>query len=119
MTTLPNPSEMRYATDEERLRIGASVIVEDFPERRLDHSALIDIYRRLHRWAHEFNPYTALNYDEFLRKNYKSLIDDVVALSKFISNHAILIERKGFFCVLRDADDGLTKVLTLGGQVVA
>jgi hypothetical protein len=107
----PNPSDCRQATAQETSETGATAVLDGQPHRRLDHSQLIAIYKRLHRWAHEINPYLNTTHDDFLKNNYQSLISDVKALAGFISNHTIIIQGKGFYCVLKDRADGLTKVI--------
>lgn len=110
---LPSPSEVRDATESERLENNVKAVIEGIPSHRLTHEQLIETYQYLHGWAHELNPYTVTDRQEHLRKNINPLIEHVVKLSKFISNHVISIQGQGFFCVLKDRTDGLTKVIAI------
>lgn len=114
LNILPNPSDAREATATEKARTGAAVVLEDAPLRQLTYSDLIDIYQHLHEWAHELNPYVVPDRREHLHSKLPVLIEHVKKISGLISNHVILIHGIGFFCVLKDKEDGLTKVVSLG-----
>lgn len=108
--TLPSPSVLRKATEEERLNNGVEVTIEGIPARRLSHDELIDIYQRIHRWLHEINPYTEADVSSFCTKNVAALWQDMARVNQFVEKHFISIGGQAFFCVLRDDVDGLTKV---------
>lgn len=109
-TVFPSPSIIRSPTDEERTQYNVTAVVEGIPERRLTEDQLIDIYQRLHKWLHEINPYKQLDHAGYVNAHSATLWDDVCRLEAFIERHAITIAGEGFFCVLRDTHDGLTKV---------
>lgn len=113
LNVLQNPSEMREATDVERNKNNATVVIEGIPSKQLSYKQLIEIYHYLHGWAHELNPYVESDRNEYLRTNFKTMLAHVVRLSDFISNHMVSIQGKGFFCVLKDRSDGLTKIISL------
>jgi hypothetical protein len=114
IVTLPSPSIVRQATQQERSdNGGVEIVIEGIPARRLSHDELIEIYQRTHRWLHEINPYTEPDYSSFCEKNARSLWHDLARVNQFIEKHFISIGGQGFFCVLRDNQDGLTKVQAL------
>ncbi len=113
LTVLPSPSVIRAATDEERKASNSNIVIDGQPDRRLTHEELIDIYRRLHSWLHEVNPYTNTDHLTFYSKNAAQLWDDLAKLHRFMDKHFISIHGAGFFCVLRDNQDGQTKVVAL------
>lgn len=110
---LPSPSEARQATPREQSETGAKVVLEGIPLRRLTYIELIEIYRQLHEWAHELNPYVVGDRQAYVKARLPVLFDSVQKISLFISNHVISIQGHGFFCVLKDEIDGLTKVISL------
>jgi hypothetical protein len=110
---LPSPSDAREATAEEKARTGATAVLEGAPSRRLTYSDLIKIYRHLHEWAHELNPYVVGDRRAYLQQKLPILMGYIEKISSFISNHVISIHGHGFFCVLKDREDGLTKVISL------
>ena len=71
------------------------------------------MYRRMHRWLHEINPYIDQGRDAFLKKNESTLWDDLTRIDALMARHTISIGGEMFFCVLRDKNDGLTKVIGL------
>lgn len=111
--TLPSPSLIRRATDDEKDRDGVKVVVEGIVGSRISHVELIAIYRRLHPWLHERNPYTGQDRVEFYSSNGQKLWDDLALVERFVERHFISIAGHGFYCVLRDTVDGLTKVQPL------
>jgi hypothetical protein len=112
--TLPSPSIIRQPTEQERTEnSGVSLVIEGIPARRLSHDDLIAIYQRIHPWLHEANPYTEPDHSAFCAKHAASLWEDMAKINQFIEKHFISIGGKGFFCVLRDNQDGLTKVQAL------
>ena len=113
--TLPSPSFVRAPTAEERAANppGLSKVYEGIPERRLSHDQLIDIYQSVHPWSHEINPYTQPDRQQFYVRHETKLWDDLEKLDRFLERHVISIAREGFFCVLRDSRDGMTKVSSI------
>jgi hypothetical protein len=116
LNVLPSPSVFREATPEEKQEQGASKVIEGVPERRLTHDELIEIYQRLHSWAHELNPYTHDEHETFYAKHSSVLWEDLRRLEQFLERHFIGIRGKGFYCTLRDSQDKLTKVVPLSKQ---
>lgn len=109
--TLPNPSIMRYPTDQERAdNPGVGTTIEGQPALCLSHDQLIEIYQNTHRWLHEINPYTESDRTDFYTKNGASFWQEMENVDRFIDKHFISIGGEGFFCVLRDKVDGQTKV---------
>lgn len=113
LKTFPSPSLIRRATSDEQGEHGVGTTVEGIPERRISPSDLIAMYQRMHRWLHELNPYVAKDRAIFYASNGQSLWADLAAIERFIEKHFISIAGEGFFCVLRDSTDGMTKVLPL------
>lgn len=113
LDVLPSPSVLRQPTAAEKEGAGVTAVVEGVPDRRLSHDDLISIYQRLHAWAHEINPYTQMGHESFYAKQSPVLWEDLRKLELFMERHFISIRGKGFFCTLRDAQDGKTKVLPL------
>lgn len=113
LEVLPSPSVFREATPEEKREQGARHVVDGVPDRRLTHDELIEIYRRLHSWAHELNPYTHDEHETFYAKHSEALWRDLRRLDQFLERHFIGIRGKGFYCTLRDSQDGLTKIMSL------
>jgi len=111
--TLPSPSIIRTASEEEKESDNVNVVIEGVPERRVSHDELIAIYQGLHRWLHEINPYTEPDRESFYVRHGQLLWDDLTRINQFIEKHFISISGEGFFCVLRDDVDGLTKVVSL------
>jgi hypothetical protein len=87
--------------------------IEGVPERRLTHDVLVAIYQRLHGWAHELNPYTQAGRDTHYAKYSPALWNDLERLERFLERHFISIRGEGFYCTLRDEQDGQTKVVPL------
>lgn len=123
----PSPSVIRAATLEEEAARGVLVVIDGVPERRLTHADLVAIYKRLHAWLHEVNPYTSTSQDAFCATRAPELWIDLFKLHSFVERHVMSIRGAGFFCVLRDKDDQTTKVLPIyresagptGAQAVA
>ncbi len=113
LTVFPSPSIIRTPTTEERNQCNATAVVEGIPASRLTEEQLIDIYQRLHKWLHEINPYKQMDHSAFVNAHSATLWDDVGRLETFIERHAITIRGEGFFCVLRDTQDGQTKVASI------
>jgi hypothetical protein len=114
ISTLPSPSIIRSATEEERRENpGLSVTIDGVPPRRLSHDELIAIYQHTHRWLHEINPYVEPDHVAFCAKNAATLWQDMTKVDQFVDKHFISIGGQGFFCVLRDNLDGQTKVQAL------
>lgn len=115
---LPSLSIIRNATIEEIKMYNVKNVIEGIPERRITKEELIKKYRRLHGWLHELNPYTKSGQEEFYQKNESLLWRDLDEVSLFIQSHFISIQGEGFFCILRDKIDGLTKVGSLSKSQV-
>jgi len=113
LDVLPSSSRLRSATADEKHGDNVTAVVEGIPDRRLSHDELISIYQRLHAWAHEINPYTRVTHEAFYSKRSAALWDDLNKLELFMQRHFISIRGKGYFCTLRDTQDGRTKVLPL------
>lgn len=108
--TFPSPSEIRVATEQEQLDSGAKTIIEGIPERRITPDALIEIYQHLHNWLHEFNPYVRGTQTDFYATHGQHLWSELQRVDRFIERHVCSIGGAGFFCTLRDKQDGTTKV---------
>ena len=109
----PSPSKIRYATESEINEHNTKIVVEGIPERRIDKNEMIKKYQRMHNWLHELNPYTKDNQEVFYQKNKQQLWKDLNELELFLSSHVMSINGEAFFCVLRDKQDGRTKVISL------
>jgi hypothetical protein len=105
---LPSPSIIRRATAEDEQ--STAIVIEGIPERRLTHSDLIKIYQRLHAWLHELNPYTVHSHEAFCVERAPELWSDLSRLHGLVEKHFMSIRDAGFFCVLNDNVDHLTKV---------
>jgi hypothetical protein len=116
LDVLPSPSVLRNATPAEKEDQGVNIVIEGVPDRRLTHDELIEIYQRLHGWAHELNPYTHEEHETFCATNSRALWEDLSRLERFLERHFIAIRGKGFYCTLRDSQDGLTKVMPLAKE---
>ncbi len=113
INVFPSPSVIRTASESERVELNVRTIVEGIPGRRLTHDYLIAIYTRLHKWLHEINPYIEENRSKFIAQNEKALWEDLSKVHLLVERHFISIGGEGFFCTLRDSQDGRTKVLPL------
>ena len=114
ITTFPSPSIIRNATEEEHSSDNVSRVVEGVQERRISTDELIAMYQRMHRWLHELNPYVHVDKRaKFYSTNGQQLWNDLSAIRRFIEQHVISIKGSAFFCVLRDIEDGQTKVLSM------
>jgi hypothetical protein len=113
LEVLPSPSTIRESTAAEKKDLGVKAVIEGVPERRLTHDEIISIYQRIHRWAHELNPYTQVEHEAYYAKHAAALWDDLNRLERFLERHFISIRGKGFYCTLRDTQDGRTKVMPL------
>lgn len=109
----PSPSIIRAASKSERAEHDVKCTVVGTPERRLTHDDLMGIYDRLHKWLHEINPYVEANRADFIDHNEITLWDDLSKVHNLIESHFISIGGSGFYCTLRDSQDGLTKVVAL------
>lgn len=113
LKTFPSPSIIRQANSEERERDNVSIVVEGIPDRRITSDEFIAMYQRMHRWLHELNPYVAKDRSSFYAQHGQPLWSDLSRIERFIERHFISISGHGFFCVLRDSTDNMTKVLPL------
>ncbi len=109
----PSPSIIRTATESERTENNVSTVVEGTPDRRLSHDDLKAIYTRLHKWLHEMNPYIETDREAFIDQNENTLWEDLFKVHHLVERHFISIGGNGFFCTLRDSQDGRTKVVML------
>ncbi len=116
LDVLPSPSVLRETTPAEKQEQGVKIVIEGVAERRLTHDELIAIYQRLHGWAHELNPHTHDEHETFYAKHSAALWEDLTRLERFLERHFIAIRGKGFYCTLRDSQDGLTKVMPLAKE---
>jgi hypothetical protein len=106
----PSPSVIRNATEEEMSRENVKRIIEGQPHLRMTPTELVSVYRALHSWLHEFNPYYGHTRDSMMGANSTKLWDDLKRVEGLVAKHFISIRGHGFFCVLRDDIDGKTKV---------
>lgn len=111
--TVPNPSTIREASEKEKKEHNVKVTIEGTPELCLTYNELTAIYERLHKWLHEINPYVEEDRAEFIAKNEETLWEDLSKLHNLVERHVITIKGEGFYCTLRDSQDGLTKVISL------
>lgn len=107
--SLASPSAIRYPNASE-MHLNTQLVFDGIPERRIDLAELKSMYQRMHRWMHEMNPYTYGGYEAFIRDNSRVLWGDLSRLYLFLETHFVAIRGAGFICVLRDSQDGLTKV---------
>lgn len=108
--TLPSPSSIRVATEQERETDGVAAVIEGIPDHRLSNDEIIAAYRRVHVWLHEINPYVRSDRSTFIEDHGPELWHDLVRIDEFLSTHTISIRGAAFVCVLRDSTDGTTKV---------
>lgn len=109
----PSPSEIRQATLEEKTLHNINITIEGLPDYRLAHNELIEMYKRLHKWLHEINPYVEDNRHSFLQKNESQLWEDLGKIQLMMERHFMSIGGKGFYCTLWDKSDGATKIIAL------
>jgi hypothetical protein len=107
--SLPSPTAIRYPNVSE-MHLNTQLVLDGIPERRIDLVELKSMYKRMHKWMHEMNPYTYGGYEAFIRDNSRVLWRDLSRLYLFLETHFVAIRGSGFICVLRDSQDGLTKV---------
>ncbi|HEX9660449.1 MAG TPA: hypothetical protein VGA18_09110, partial [Rhodothermales bacterium] len=112
ISTFPSPSIIRRAVPEDYVE-GINVVIEGVPERRISSVDMEALYVRLHKWLHELNPYVTTDRATFLAVHETQLWEDLQKVERFIERHFISIRGEGFYCVLRDSVDGLTKVKPL------
>lgn len=113
LTLMPCPSRLRPASKQEEQEGNVKVTIEGIPERLLTHEDLIAIYRRLHGWLHEVNPYVHNDHKSFHDEKSEALWDDLERLRLFVESHLISIQGEAFYCTLWDSYDGHTKVVSL------
>ena len=109
----PNPSIIRAASESERAEHNVQVTVAGVPELCLTHDEVTSIYNRLHKWLHEINPYVEADRAAFVAHNENTLWEDLSKMHELVERHFISIRGNGFYCTLRDSEDGLTRVLPL------
>ena len=81
----------------------------------LSINTVTDIYRRTHRWAHEFNPYVPLSEAKFDDLRSK-LLDDVNAIKSWISQHGIYADKE-LLLVMMDHEQGSVKVFAASSGI--
>jgi len=113
LTILPSPSRLRPATLQEQQENNVQVTIEGIPERSLSHDDLIGIYRALHAWLHEVNPYVNKDHESFHAEKSAALWGDLERLRLFVERHFISIQGEAFYCTLWDSQDNITKVGSL------
>lgn len=109
----PSPSEIRNATQDEKVKYSVKATVYGIPERRITKEELIKKYQRMHEWLHELNPYTKQGQETFHQANNEQLWKDLNEINLFLERHFISINGEAFYCTLRDKIDGQTKVISL------
>lgn len=117
VNVLPNPSILRAATPDEQKQHIVNAVVEGQPEKCLDSSEIREIYRKLHAWLHERNPYVG-DHASFLADGEDNLWAAVEKLWNLLAKHFISISGEAFFCVLVDDVDGETKVIAASKAAV-
>ncbi|MBN0977909.1 hypothetical protein JTY93_17695 [Pseudomonas hygromyciniae] len=110
--TLPSPSEIRSATEQERAD-GLAIVVEGIPVNRLSHDQIAEVYQRLHAWLHEANPYIYGGSEAFGAEKTAILWKDLDDLKTFLKRHIISVQGEAIFCTLWDLNDDQTKILPL------
>ncbi|WP_124525758.1 hypothetical protein [Pseudomonas sp. KBW05] len=110
--TLPSPSTIRSATEQERAD-GYAIVVEGIPKNRLTHDQISEIYQRLHAWLHEANPYVYGSSDAFGTDKAAVLWKDLSDLKTFLKQHLISVQGEAMYCTLWDVNDDQTKILPL------
>jgi hypothetical protein len=113
LDVLPSPSIIRPPSLLEINDHNPRFVVQGVPEHRLTLEDLLSIYRRLHPWLHEINPYVGGNRVAFLAKHSTKLWNDLSRLDSFLDSHVLSIRGRGLLCVLRDKVDGMTRVVPL------
>jgi hypothetical protein len=113
LSVLPSPSHIRQALPEEQRDNDVAVVIDGIPERRLTYEEITRIYRALHAWLHEVNPYVHIDHVTFMTAKLEPLWSDLASLKLFVERHFIAIRGEALFCVLWDSHDGQTKVSSL------
>jgi len=112
-----NPSKIRNATEQEQKESNAKIIIEGKADRVITKEEMIKKYQRMHNWLHELNPYTKDGQETFHKNNKEQLWKDLNELELFLKSHFISLKGEGFFCTLRDKEDGLTKIISLSKRL--
>jgi len=68
LAVFPSPSEIRNASEGEKVQFDIKLTIEGQPDRRLTPNELDCLYERMHRWLHEINPYVEKGRQEFIQK---------------------------------------------------
>jgi hypothetical protein len=79
-------------------------------EKNLSIDEVRDVYRRSHKWLHEWNPYIARLGSEF-DKSRSELLSDLPKVWNWISQHMIGIGGHVFLGILKDPADGQVHVV--------
>ena len=113
--SLPNPSLLRAASDEESSKDDVKWTIEGQPNKCLTKAQIIEIYEQTHAWLHELNPfYNTPKF--FLEKHEDALWNSSVSMEEMLSKHFIALMGEGFYCTLFDQQTGTVKVLPLSRQ---
>ena len=113
LNVIPDPNDYRQSTPEEFEQYKSPMTLEGIPERRITRQGFIKIYKRLHSWAHELNPYVYNGRINFVKTHHKKLWEDLDKMEKCLETHRASIRGEGFICVLRNKKDNQTKVLPI------
>lgn len=113
LEVLPSPSDLRPATPEEKVSSRVHWVAEGVAERRITVDGLIEIYKRIHAWMHEANPYAFDGHQQFYEERAPVLWEDLDRLSLFLDRHFIGLQGEAFFCILKDKMDSQTKVFSI------
>lgn len=81
------------------------------PETNLAVDEVRDIYRRSHKWLHEWNPYVERLSKDF-EKNKSDLLIDTPKIWSWIVQHMITINGKVFLGILHDPADGQLRIVS-------
>ncbi|WP_374139866.1 hypothetical protein [Sphingomonas sp. 32-62-10] len=112
MLSLPTPGMIGPNSEEDQAKSGVQWHVSDtIPPFTIDDYR--ELYRRLHYWLHESNPYVGRQ--ELEKNDRKQLWDDARHLGAVLSAHFISIGTTAFYCELKDLT-GQTRVIQ--GEVI-
>ena len=111
LLTLPNPSRLRNARQEES-NDGIKTVIEGIPEKCLTKLEVVEIYDRTHAWLHETNPFYS-DPKDLIANSEDGLWSDADAIFGMLERHFIAVSGEAFYCTLFDTETGRTKVLPL------
>jgi len=99
MLSLPMPGMIGPNSEEDQAKSGVQWHVSDtIPPFTIDDYR--ELYRRLHYWLHENNPYVGRQ--ELEKNDREQLWDDARRLGAVLSAHFISIGTTAFYCELKD-----------------